>query len=212
MRRTAFVVDGFNVYHSLRDASRDLGGTGTRWLDLRGLCASLLSQVGGNAQVSSIHYFSALAEHLEPVKPGVITRHLEYIECLHSIGVEVELGHFKPKVLPCAGCGARTTRHEEKETDVAIAVRLIELADGDHCDAVALISGDSDLAPALRAVRRHSPNKPIHCFFPYGRGSHDLRVLATRSFKIRKERYVAHQLPDPVKLPSGRMIRWPVGW
>jgi uncharacterized LabA/DUF88 family protein len=121
------------------------------------LCASLLSRVGGNAQVSSIHSFSALAEHLEPTKPGVTARHPAYIECLSPTGVEVELGHFKPKAIHCANCGARTIRHEEKETDVAIAVRLVELADGDSCDAVALVSGDSDLAPALRAVARSGP-------------------------------------------------------
>ena len=212
MRRTAFVVDGFNVYHSLRDAGRDLCGAGTRWLDLRSLCRSFLPQIHPTAQLSGVYYFSAFAAHLEPIKPGVTARHLAYIECLSATGVEAEMGHFKPKAIPCASCGARTARHEEKETDVAIAVRLVELADGDTCDAVALVSGDSDLAPALRAVARHSPHKPVYCFFPYGRGSLDLRALATRSFKIRKERYAAHQLPDPVTLPSGHTIRRPVGW
>jgi uncharacterized LabA/DUF88 family protein len=212
MRRTAFVVDGFNVYHSLRDASRELGGAGTRWLDLRGLCASLVSQIGGNSQLAGVHYFSALASHLEPIRPDVTSRHLDYIDCLHSMGVEVALGNFKARAVPCPACGAWFTRHEEKESDVAMAIRLVELVDGDTCDAVALISGDSDLAPALRAAIRHSPTKPAYCFFPFGRGSFDLKALATRSFKIRKERYVAHQLPDPVTLPSGRIVRRPAGW
>jgi hypothetical protein len=38
--RTTFLVDGFNLYHSLRDASRDLGfadGRGTKWLNLHSL-------------------------------------------------------------------------------------------------------------------------------------------------------------------------------
>ena len=69
----------------------------------------------------------------------------------------------------------------------------------------------------LSALAAHLvPIKPgeigRHLFFPYGRGSHDLRVLATRSFKIRKERYVEHQLPDSVTLPSGRTIFRPAGW
>ena len=63
MNRTAFLVDGFNLYHSLVDASRDTGGVGTKWLDLRALCASYLSGIGGGAQISQIVYFSALAVH-----------------------------------------------------------------------------------------------------------------------------------------------------
>ena len=38
--RTVFLVDGFNVYHSLRDAEADLGGVSTRWLNLRSLLSS----------------------------------------------------------------------------------------------------------------------------------------------------------------------------
>lgn len=30
MNRTVFLIDGFNVYHSLRDASRDLRGASTQ--------------------------------------------------------------------------------------------------------------------------------------------------------------------------------------
>jgi len=43
--RTAFIIDGFNVYHSLIDASKNLGlpgETGTKWLNLRGLCESYI--------------------------------------------------------------------------------------------------------------------------------------------------------------------------
>ena len=71
MGRIAFLVDGFNLYHSLKDASFRLGlrGAGTRWLDLRSLCASFLHAIGGGAQLSSIFYFSALARHLEARGP-----------------------------------------------------------------------------------------------------------------------------------------------
>jgi len=40
MGRTAFLVDGFNLYHSLKDAQFALGGRSTRWLDLRSFCSS----------------------------------------------------------------------------------------------------------------------------------------------------------------------------
>jgi len=50
--RTAFVIDGFNVYHSLVDASKALGlpdESGTKWLNLRALCESYLPVFGSDA-------------------------------------------------------------------------------------------------------------------------------------------------------------------
>ena len=212
MNRTAFLIDGFNLYHSLKDAGRDLGGVSTRWLDLRALCGSFLYQVGGNAQLAGVFYFSALARHLEAIKPDVTLRHLAYIECLRSTGVEVELAQFKEKWISCPHCHASITRHEEKETDVAIALKLLELSWRDQCDSIVVMSGDSDLAPAFRAVLRHFPGKSIYCCFPYRRGSFELQSLAKRSFRIKKERYAKHQLPNPVALENGRQIGKPAGW
>lgn len=38
--RVIYLVDGFNLYHSLKDAERDGPGTHTRWLDLPEFCRS----------------------------------------------------------------------------------------------------------------------------------------------------------------------------
>lgn len=212
MNRTAFLVDGFNLYHSLDRASADLGGVSTKWLDLRGLCGTFLYQIGGQSEISDVFYFSALASHMETRSPGGTDRHLKYIGALRASGVTVELGQFKEKWIKCAGCGQTSTRHEEKETDVAIAVRLMELLWNDKCDTAVLVTADSDLGPALREANRTFPGKQFFCCFPYARGSFDLRALAKKCFRIRKERYVQHQLPDPVALPSGLKIVKPMEW
>lgn len=73
-------------------------------------------------------YFSALAYHLTPQKPRVVERHRTYIRALESAEVEVNLARFKSRPLRCDSCGRHFTRHEEKETDVAIAIQLFELA------------------------------------------------------------------------------------
>ena len=52
MGRTAFLVDGFNLYHSLKDAQLALGGQSTRWLDLRSFCSSYLPHIGRTARLS----------------------------------------------------------------------------------------------------------------------------------------------------------------
>ncbi len=62
--RTAFIIDGFNLYHSVIDASKDLGGVSTKWLNIRALCDSYLHLIGGNAQTQGVYYFSAPAHHL----------------------------------------------------------------------------------------------------------------------------------------------------
>lgn len=162
--------------------------------------------------MAGVYYFSALAKHLEATKPDVTMRHLIYIDCLRSTGVTVELAQFKKKWIRCSHCGQDLLRHEEKETDVAIAAKLIELFWRDFCDAVVLVTGDSDLAPAVRTAQRHFPQREIYCFFPYARGSFELRSLARQSFRLKRDRYVKHQLPNPVILPDGREITKPVTW
>lgn len=162
--------------------------------------------------MGGVYYFSALARHLEAVKPDVTVRHLAYIECLRSTGVQVELAQFKQKRTKCPHCSLVITRHEEKGTDVAVAVKLVELCATDQCDAVVLLTGDSDLAPAVRAAQRQFPKKEMFSFFPYGRASFELRSLVRQSFKIKSDRYVKFQLPDPVVLADGRQISKPTGW
>lgn len=212
MARVTFLVDGFNLYHSLDRASVDMGGVGTKWLDLESLCGTFLYQVGGGAELERVIYFSALADHVDRVKPGATDRHRAYIAALRALGVQVELGTFKKKWRRCPACGQQILFHEEKETDVAIAVRLLELFWNDRCDAVVIVSADSDLSPAVREAKRCSPGKPVYCCFPYARGTTELRTLATQCFRIRKERYGDHQLPDPVILADGTRIAKPASW
>jgi uncharacterized LabA/DUF88 family protein len=210
--RIAFLVDGFNLYHSLKKARLALQSQSTLWLDLRALCASYLPHIGRTASLEAVHYFSALAWHLESVKPGVTIRHQVYIECLRASGVTVELSKFKQKDSHCRRCGATMLRHEEKETDVAISVRLLDLLHQGLCDSAVIISGDSDIVPAVRCARRLFPNSPVYACFPYHRESLELRSVAYAAFKITKKAYTRHQFPDPFRLADGREFAKPPGW
>ena len=97
--RTIFLIDGFNLYHSLRDASQDLGlkGRQTRWLDISALCNTYLSNIGNNAHICGIYYFSAIAKYLLNVVADIENRHRAYAECLEDTGVTVEFARFKKK-------------------------------------------------------------------------------------------------------------------
>lgn len=212
MSRVAFLIDGFNVYHSAVSASRDLRGATTKWLDLRALCESYLYVIGGNAQTASVHYFSALATHLQAVKPDVIKRHLTLIECLRATGVVVELGRFKQKTVHCDSCHHQIIRHEEKETDVAISARLLELFVRNACDTAVILTGDTDVAPAVRCVQQLFPAARVQFAFPYGRKNQELAKLAPGSFSIHKEQYAKFQFPDLFVAADGRKMYKPTKW
>jgi uncharacterized LabA/DUF88 family protein len=210
--RTAFLVDGFNVYHSAKAIERNLEKR-VRWLDLRSLLASCLPVIGRNAVLQAIYYFSALADHRDHFRPGTTARHSLYIEALRSTGVVVELGRFKFKEVWCDVCKKKTPAHEEKETDVAIACRLLELLQSNQCDAAVLVTGDTDLAPAVRTAHLLHPAKPIFFAFPYARQNQELKKLVPgRAFKLRAERYSKHQFADPLILPGGRTLSKPSHW
>lgn len=209
--RVSFLVDGFNLYHSLVEAESDLGAS-ARWLDLRSLCTSYLYTLGKGAQLERIHYFSALATHRDAHRPGSSARHRSYVECLQSTGVVTELGRFKKKHVYCATCKQNNRHYEEKETDVAISVALLELLFKDASDIIVLVTGDTDLAPAVRTAQRLFPTKELCFAFPFKRQNSELQKMVLRHFKIRAKEYVKHQLPDPVVLPGGRKISKPPSW
>ena len=103
-------------------AAKSTGRGPFKWLDLSGLCHSYLLLLGTRAELNGVHYFSALATHRISTHPDVVRRHEVYLRALTGSGVTVHMGYFKRKDRTCAICGGRFRIHEEKETDVAIAV------------------------------------------------------------------------------------------
>jgi uncharacterized LabA/DUF88 family protein len=211
MNQVAFLVDGFNLYHSILRLMRDTGVC-TKWLDIFSLCQSYLHLFGKNAQLSSIHYFSALPYHLSSTQPDKISRHQKYLSCLKDSDVTIELGRFKEKDVFCTKSRSVFLKHEEKETDVAIAVTLAELLFTDKCDTAVIVSGDTDLSPAVVKWQPLFPSKKILFAFPYARKNNELFKLAPGSFSMSQKQYIRHQFPNPVILRDGNKIYKPSTW
>lgn len=213
MNRTIFLVDGFNLYHSLIDAQRDARGTTTKWLDLNSLCNAYLPISGRTANerasLEQIYFFSAPPTHRSQDK---LNRHTLYMRCLRETGIIVELGRFKAKNVFCTNCRSYIVVHEEKETDVAIAARLFELCKTNNAETIILMTGDTDLAPAIRTCKRLYPNKHIFFAFPYKRTNLELVGIANESFSIKLRSYLRHQFPDPLILSDGTNISKPSNW
>jgi hypothetical protein len=113
-----------------------------------------------------------------------------------------------------AGVGIRGSwwTYEEKETDVSIAVAVVEDAATDLFDVALLVSADSDLCPAIRAVRRINPQKRVVAVFPPSRRSDELRRVADAAFTLGDANIRSSLLPDSVRGPSGRVFTRPRSW
>ena len=208
--RVTFLIDGFNVYHSILTLKKNTGYL-AKWLDLRALCNSYIHLFGKNATLSEVYYFSALPLHLTHSNPGRIARHTNYIKCLEHTGVKVQLGRFKEKDVFCSSCNGMMLKHEEKETDVAIGVKPFELFLKNSCDTIVIISGDTDLVPAIKTLTDVYAKHKIIFAFPFARKNSELSRLAPGSFAIGKKQYINNLFPNPVKTASGD-IHKPLHW
>jgi uncharacterized LabA/DUF88 family protein len=212
MNRVVFIVDGFNLYHSLKKAQPWPTDPSTRWLDLSSLCRSHLHNIGKDAVLEGVYYISALATHLESSKPDVTKRHQEYIHCIESTGVKTLMNRFKRKDIRCRLCNRPFYKYEEKETDVMLATTLLEQLFTDACDTAVLVTGDSDLAPAVRTGIKLFPGKKIVFAFPFGNKSKELRSIAPGSFTLGSAAYAKYQFPNPMVMPDGKLIHKPGHW
>jgi len=108
-----------------------------------------------------------------------------YLEVLEASGVRLHVAEFMRKTFACPHCGREIERWEEKETDVSLGVIAVELLHLRACDTLAIVSGDTDLAPAIRAAKRLFPESRLCVVFPYARFNAELQQLADFSFRIR---------------------------
>ncbi|MFH1373526.1 MAG: hypothetical protein ABII79_07020 [bacterium] len=128
-KNTAVFIDGFNVYHFIAKNDRSL-----LWLDYMRL-SQLLAPVD---KIVSVDYFSAYA-YWDGDK---VLRHSKYVKALEASGVNVNMGTFADKekigLIKDPKGKLRVTffnetfqatrqrfyTHEEKQTDVAVGVKM----------------------------------------------------------------------------------------
>lgn len=68
------------------------------------------------------------------------------------------------------------------------------------------------MAPAIRTAKTLYADKRIWVIFPYGRHNAELKALAHGTIQVKAKRYVANQLPNPVKVSDTELIWKPTGW
>lgn len=211
MTKVIYFIDGFNLYHSIVSIQNNTGEY-LKWLDIASLCKAYLPALGNRVELVRINYFSALQKYLSISNPDKIQRHKLYIRCLEETGINVILGRFKEKDVYCTSCKQNIKKHEEKETDVSIAVKILEAFKLNECDLAVIITGDTDLTPVIHVSRRIFPEKEIIFIFPYDRENREIAKLLPKSFSIKSKSYKKYQLPDPFILQNGIKIFKPDHW
>jgi uncharacterized LabA/DUF88 family protein len=200
VERTICFVDGFNLYHAINDLKKPH----LKWLDLSKLASVFVAQ--NYQSLESIYYFSAFATWL----PGSYKRHIEYIHALEAVGVNVEMSSFFKKERRCnATCRQTYIGHEEKQSDVKLALWMFDQAFRGRFDRALLITADSDLAPAVKLILGRFPGKKIVLIAPPGRRLTDqLAQCVDKKYKKSiKESYLERCLfPENVLDSSGKIV------
>ena len=198
--RVSAFVDGFNLYHALDDA----GSHHLKWVNLRQLCQAFAPTP--DHDLGPVYYFSAFATW----RPDAYRRHRAFALALAEVGVTTVMGKFKEKDRTCWSCKSRWKDHEEKETDVNIALCLLRDGFQDGFDRALIVSGDSDLAPAVRMVRQLFPQKEVRIIAPYGRAySMDLVNAAGGVSEARRMKLIHLErslLPTEVRRADGSIV------
>ncbi len=205
MGRVITYIDGFNLYFGLRSK----GWRKHYWLNLVGLSRSLLKP--GQTLVE-VHYFTARIRYAGN-NQGDMQRQAAYLDALSTLpGLTIHYGHYLQKPQQCKACGATWTSHEEKMTDVNIAVQLLSDAFDNRFDTALIVSGDSDLTTPVRRVRERFPERRVVIALPPGRNSVQLAQAANGHFTIGEDKLRKNQLPDPVLTATGYALQRPAHW
>ncbi len=194
-------IDGFNLYFGIRSEAIKRGSLAApdpawyryMWLDLHAMCTNMLTD---RQELTAIKYFTA------PItgSKGKQERQNAFLDALRTLPkLQIIFGRFEPNRDECDKCGHPGYHPQEKKTDVNIATALICDALSDSYDTAILVTGDSDLVPAVESVFRLRPGKRIVPAFPPNRYSKELVDLTKiQPIKIWEPLLRKSRLPDVI--------------
>jgi len=209
MRRLFAYVDGFNLYHGMRDSQWKR----FYWLNLRHLAEWFLP---ADAELLTLKYFTAMV-----VPPAgdqdKLKRQERYIDALRTLpNTEIVLGYYMPITRKCPLCHRKYSDFAEKSTDVSIAIQMLSDAHKGNYDDLMLISGDGDLKDALVVIHRDFPDKSIVVIFPPNRSCKEFKRLEAKGtckcLNVTQTELRSSQFPDPVLGIHGYPLKRPTLW
>lgn len=194
-------IDGFNFYHSISNLlAAQNKPSKFKWVDFTKMAALFLA---GNDTIEKIYYFSAYASW----KPESMQRHRVFVSILQDLGIKVVLGSFKRKSVHCTNCNTTILKHEEKQTDVNIAVQIMKDAYERNCECMQIVSGDTDLIPPIAFAKEQGIK--IHIVLPPNQRARKLITLADKKSKINFDRLQRIFLGETYTLKNKQIITCP---
>jgi uncharacterized LabA/DUF88 family protein len=198
--KVTFLIDGFNFYYSIKRLNRQL-----RWFDYKKFCLQFLLS---SDTLHSIYYFSAIAHW----NPETAKRHEVFIEALKTQDINTVLGEFKQKQRYCKSCGNCYIDHEEKQTDVNIALYAYRLATNPEINKIIFISADSDLIPAVKLIKQDFYKKKEGIIFPINRKMYEIRRVSNFTITTKMKHLINCQLPDQIISQSNKILTRQKEW
>ena len=210
--RANFYFDGYNFYHGICDT-----GDKTRlWIDIVSLSRSILLRK--DEKLNAIHYYTA-APKTDTAK---IQRYRTFIALLSdfkwTVGatnerrIVIHEGLYSSHPHQCKNCGHSYSKHEEKQSDVALGTQLVRDALLDEYDVAYIIAADSDYVPAISMVKAETPAKQVKVWFPPMRYSKDLQTVADMHRTVHAAIIDSHKLEEEHELSDGTILKRPAVW
>jgi hypothetical protein len=202
MQRVIAYIDGYNLYHGLRDKKWKWA----YWLNLQALMECFLH---GQEVLVKTKYFTSVVK--DP--PDKRARQAVFLEALQTLeNFEIFYGHFLSDPVTCYRCGRTYTTHHEKMTDVNIATELLVDTYADQFEKVLLVTADSDLSAPVKVIRKLFPDRRVIVLFPPARSSKQLMKLASGFEYISRNRLVKSLFPGTIIKPDGYKLIKPTVW
>jgi hypothetical protein len=200
-QRVRAYVDGFNLYFGMKTR----GWKDCYWLDVWALNEALLLP---HQELQGVGYFTARISGSGAKR----ARQRALLAAYEAGRCELHYGEYKTDPKPCPDCKGMVSMPTEKMTDVKIAVELMTDAVRDRFDTALVISGDSDLCPAISRVRELYPRKRVISVFPPDRVSTELKKVASGHLYLGRPKLLQCQMPPTVVCPGGISVQRPPTW
>lgn len=205
--RSIVYIDGFNFYYGA------VRNTPWKWLNFE----KYFALIRPHDDIQRIHYFTALVSGSHRANQET------FLEALATLPrMNVVLGRYMHKPVACrvhACTFARKRefmRPEEKQTDVNIALQMLDDAYQGLAERFILVSGDSDLVPAITMVRARFPAIEIVIYVPNNHPSRgaavELRTAADKARNLPLVELRHAQFPSTFQGLGNRVIRKPASW
>lgn len=228
-------IDWFNFYYALKNKLHDENSQWRKeyqWCNFRQLFSEFLKE---NEVLNTVYFFSAYRTWNDGVT------HKIYVEALMKYNIRPILGNYqsktnaykqnKHKIVNMIYNGDEKEQEncqkslkelvyktfEEKETDVKIALQVLEDAFLNNFDHAYIVSWDSDITPALYSIKRLVKEKRLqHKLFSsilisWTKGR-KIRELCDFQHEITAKHMGSSVLPHTIQINAQRSISIPPEW